>query len=111
VGDGDKYYRYTQITEKITSRHIPSPYRPVDFRLSVGTSQFSDVRGMQIYMRMSAKQKLLEYVFFPLVQTPNNRIHIPVIENNQDRTVSIKYQPFEVGLHELDVDVAVKLGI
>ncbi|CAF0875720.1 unnamed protein product [Rotaria sordida] len=83
AGDGDKYYRDTQITETITSRHTPSQYRPVDFRLPVGGGQFGDISA--------------------LIRTPSGRIHTPILDDNQDGTVSIKYQPSEVGLHELDV--------
>jgi len=46
AGDGDKYYRDTQITETVTSRHTASQYRPVDFRLPVGGGQFGDISGM-----------------------------------------------------------------
>ncbi|CAF3564394.1 unnamed protein product [Adineta steineri] len=83
AGDGDKYYRDTQITETITSRHTASQYRPVDFRLPVGGGQFGDISA--------------------LIRTPTGRINTPIIEDNHDGTVSIKYQPSEVGLHELDV--------
>lgn len=38
-----------------------------------------------------------------LIRTPTGKFHTPIIEDNQDGTVSIKYQPSEVGLHELDV--------
>jgi len=38
-----------------------------------------------------------------LIRTPTGRIHTPIIEDNHDGTVSIKYQPSEIGLHELDV--------
>lgn len=38
-----------------------------------------------------------------VIRTPTGRFHTPIIEDNQDGTVSIKYQPSEVGLHELDV--------
>ncbi|CAF4598840.1 unnamed protein product, partial [Rotaria magnacalcarata] len=43
AGDGDKYYRDTQVTETVTSRHTASQYRPVDFRLPVGGGQFGDI--------------------------------------------------------------------
>lgn len=48
---------------------------------------------------------LLEHLSrFPAsIRTPTGRIHTPLIEDNHDGTVSIKYQPSEVGLHELDV--------
>lgn len=45
AGDGDKYYRDTQLTETVTSRHTASQYRPVDFRLPVGGGQFGDISG------------------------------------------------------------------
>ena len=38
-----------------------------------------------------------------LIRTPTGKFHTPIIEDNQDGTVSIKYQPSEIGLHELDV--------
>jgi filamin len=34
---------------------------------------------------------------------PSGKVASPVVEHNPDGTVSIKYQPSEVGLHELDV--------
>lgn len=37
------------------------------------------------------------------IRTPTGRLHAPIIEDNHDGTVSIKYQPAEIGLHELDV--------
>jgi len=83
AGDGDKYYRDTTVTETVTSRHTASQYRPVDFRLPVGGGQFGDISA--------------------LIRTPTGKFHTPIIEDNQDGTVSIKYQPSEVGLHELDV--------
>ncbi|CAF3895693.1 unnamed protein product, partial [Adineta steineri] len=73
-------YTRTQSTESVTS----SQYRPVDFRLPVGGSgQFGDITA--------------------LIRTPNGKFHTPNIDDNQDGTVSIKYQPSEIGLHELDV--------
>ncbi len=41
--------------------------------------------------------------FLALVRTPTGKFHTPIIDDNQDGTVSIKYQPSEIGLHELDV--------
>ena len=38
-----------------------------------------------------------------LIRTPTGNFHTPIIGDNLDGTVSIKYQPSEVGLHELDV--------
>jgi hypothetical protein len=38
-----------------------------------------------------------------VIRTPTGKLHTPTIGDNQDGTVSIKYQPSEVGLHELDV--------
>ena len=35
--------------------------------------------------------------------TPSGKKHHPKIEDNKDGTVKIKYQPTEVGLHNLDV--------
>jgi hypothetical protein len=52
AGDGDKYYRDTQITETVTSRHTASQYRPVDFRLPVGGGQFGDISGMYSFHRI-----------------------------------------------------------
>ena len=51
AGDGDKYYRDTQLTETVTSRHTASQYRPVDFRLPVGGGAFSDISGMCCFSR------------------------------------------------------------
>ncbi|CAF0854285.1 unnamed protein product, partial [Didymodactylos carnosus] len=81
AGD-DKYYR-DHIQETHTSKHVASQYRPVDFRLPVGGGHMSDITA--------------------LVRTPTGKIHTPLIEDNLDGTVSIKYQPSEIGLHELDV--------
>lgn len=52
AGDGDKYYRDTQVTETITSRHTASQYRPVDFRLPVGGGHFGDISGMYSFQRI-----------------------------------------------------------
>ena len=38
-----------------------------------------------------------------MIRTPTGKIHTPLIEDNHDGTVLIKYQPAEVGLHELNV--------
>lgn len=43
------------------------------------------------------------YVLLALIRTPNGKVQTPIIDDNQDGTVSIKYQPTEIGLHELDV--------
>ena len=37
------------------------------------------------------------------VLTPSGKTHYPKIEDNKDGTVTIRYQPTESGLHELDV--------
>jgi hypothetical protein len=37
------------------------------------------------------------------VKMPSGKVANPMVEQNPDGTVSIKYQPSEVGLHELDV--------
>lgn len=34
---------------------------------------------------------------------PSGKVATPSVDQNPDGTVSIKYQPSEVGLHELDV--------
>ena len=34
---------------------------------------------------------------------PSGKVATPSVDQNSDGTVSIKYQPSEVGLHELDV--------
>ena len=54
AGDGDKYYRDTQLTETVTSRHTASQYRPVDFRLPVGGGQFGDISGRCARSRSSS---------------------------------------------------------
>ncbi|CAF5049608.1 unnamed protein product, partial [Rotaria sp. Silwood1] len=77
AGDTNKYIR-TQ-TESVTT----GQYRPVDFRLPVGGGKLSDITA--------------------LIRTPIGKFHTPLIDDNQDGTVSIKYQPSEIGLHELDV--------
>lgn len=56
AGDGDKYYRDTQVTETITSRHTASQYRPVDFRLPVGGGQFGDISGMYFLLLSSTRK-------------------------------------------------------
>lgn len=43
------------------------------------------------------------FSFKALIRTPTGKRHTPNIDDNHDGTVSIKYQPEEVGLHELDV--------
>lgn len=52
---------------------------------------------------MREKENKFFIFLLALIRTPTGRIHTPIIEDNQDGTVSIKYQPSEVGLHELDV--------
>ena len=37
------------------------------------------------------------------VLTPSGKTHYPKIDDNKDGTVTIRYQPSEAGLHELDV--------
>ncbi len=37
------------------------------------------------------------------ILTPSGKTHYPKIEDNKDGTVTIRYQPTESGLHELDV--------
>jgi filamin len=52
------------------------------------------------------ERKNFHYFFFlfkALIRTPTGKFHTPLIDDNHDGTVSIKYQPTEVGLHELDV--------
>ncbi len=43
------------------------------------------------------------FILLALIRTPNGKCHTPIVDDNQDGTVSIKYQPSEIGLHELDV--------
>jgi len=80
AGDSDQYLRQTHhVSETVTS----SQYRPVDFRLPVGGGHPNEITAS--------------------IRTPTGRLHAPIIEDNHDGTVSIKYQPAEIGLHELDV--------
>jgi len=62
AGDGDKYYRDTQITETVTSRHTASQYRPVDFRLPVGGGQFGDISGMHFLRLSNSSRSSSRYV-------------------------------------------------
>ncbi|CAM2708294.1 unnamed protein product [Rotaria socialis] len=77
AGDTHKYIRNQ--TDSFTT----SQYRPVDFRLPVGGGKLSDITAS--------------------IRTPTGKFHTPILDDNLDGTVSIKYQPSEIGLHELDV--------
>ena len=43
------------------------------------------------------------FYFSALIPTPAGKFNTPIIDDNQDGTVSIQYQPSEVGSHQLDV--------
>ncbi|CAF4552560.1 unnamed protein product, partial [Rotaria sp. Silwood2] len=79
VTAGDTHQQIRRKSESSTT----SLYRPVDFRLPVGGGKLSDITA--------------------LIRTPTGKFHTPLIDDNEDGTVSIKYQPSEIGLHELDV--------
>ncbi|CAF1028479.1 unnamed protein product [Rotaria sordida] len=83
AGNDDKYNRDRQLTETATSRNTTIQQQLVDFQLFVGANAFHDVSA--------------------LVRTSTGCIHTPVIRDNQDGTISIKYQLSEVGLHELNL--------
>ncbi|CAM4756036.1 unnamed protein product [Rotaria magnacalcarata] len=80
VTAGDTTHKYIRTQ---TDSFTTSQYRPVDFRLPVGGGKLSDITAS--------------------IRTPTGKFHTPILDDNQDGTVSIKYQPSEIGLHELDV--------
>jgi filamin len=48
-------------------------------------------------------KEIFVLLLLALIRTPTGKFHTPIIDDNHDGTVSIKYQPAEIGLHELDV--------
>ncbi|BFZ10498.1 hypothetical protein BsWGS_13537 [Bradybaena similaris] len=81
-------YMTTQVTEQFTRDQLDSLhgapgsglFQPVDFTLPVGP----------IFNFVSAK-----------VEMPSGKQAYPNIEDNKDGTVTVRYQPSEVGLHKL----------
>jgi hypothetical protein len=62
--------------------------------------------GFKIQKRIMAICKLKsEYLLFCAaeIKMPSGNVDKPIIEDNRDGTVSVKYEPREEGLHELSV--------
>ena len=53
--------------------------------------------------RVGRRHYIVSLSSLAIIRTPTGKFHTPIMDDNQDGTVSIKYQPSEVGLHELDV--------
>ncbi|ELU02480.1 hypothetical protein CAPTEDRAFT_100274 [Capitella teleta] len=73
-------------TPEISKQHGAAPssgdFNPVDFCIPVGP----------VFNFVSA-----------IVTTPSGQKHYPKIEDNKNGTVTLRYQPTEIGLHTLDV--------
>ena len=89
----NNYYQYPKetTTTTTTSNHYSSIYGGYEpFNLRIPVSDFNTLGSL--VKPVSARVKM-----------PSGKIANPNVETNPDGTVSIKYQPTEVGLHELDV--------
>ena len=60
---------------------------------------------MYVLVMMVACQLKWKYLLFSAaeIKMPSGNVDKPIIEDNRDGTVSVKYEPREEGLHELSV--------
>ncbi|XP_075219682.1 filamin A protein cher isoform X4 [Lycorma delicatula] len=96
-------YFFKDLTKKLTLSEYDHYSHPVCYTIVADTTQLEEQGGINKFHPIT----FITIFYFETkkaeIKMPSGKLDKPVIEDNRDGTVSVKYDPREEGLHELYV--------